>query len=366
MIENKRLNYELISLARDYRNLTQKELSDAIGIEQGTLSKIENDILPIYQNDPLASEISKKLKFPIKFFLQNIRIYNFEIGAHARKKQSVSINGHLIAKLNLIKSNIETLLKSIEIPESKIPNIICDEQNSPQQIANQVRKLLMIREGAINNLSKILEDNGCIIYLDDLDVDGFSFSFHNHHIICLNKRSPIDRLRFTQAHELGHLVMHKNQIANKEIECEADSFASEFLMPSHLIREDFEIINVNKLHELANLKLKWKTSIQSIAMKAKDMGFLSEGGYRNLQVQISRLGYRKNEPYAFDRSIETASILREIFDYYIKSLKYNLDQLSGILYFHKEDFMEIYKECLPNFTNNTPLPKLRVINGGVS
>lgn len=68
----KRLNYELILLARDYRNLTQNQLSKDLNITQGTLSKIENGILPVYEGDSLASEISTKLNFPIKFFLQNI------------------------------------------------------------------------------------------------------------------------------------------------------------------------------------------------------------------------------------------------------------------------------------------------------
>ena len=37
----KKLNVEILKLARESRLITQKELAKAIGIEQGTLSKIE-------------------------------------------------------------------------------------------------------------------------------------------------------------------------------------------------------------------------------------------------------------------------------------------------------------------------------------
>ncbi len=346
MIENKKLNYELISLARDYKGITQKELANLIWVEQGTLSKIENDILPVYQNDPLAQNISDKLGFPIKFFLQNLRIYAFDVGSHARKRQAVNLNKGLIAKLNLIRSNIELLLKSVEIPQSNIPNIPCDNNNSPRDIANKTRKFLKIGDGAVNNISRILEDNGCIIYQDDLDIEGFSFCSGNHHIICINKNAPIDRIRFTQAHELGHLVMHRNQLSSKELEQEANNFASEFLMPSHLIKEDFANNDIYKIHDFANLKLKWKTSIKSIIRKAYDLGFIGDREYKNLQVQISRYGYRKNEPYELDRSIETPSLLKEIFNEHFESLRYNLDQISDTFSLYKEEVIAIYKDSL--------------------
>ncbi len=82
----KRLNHELILLARDYRNLTQNQLSKVLGIKQGTLSKIENGVLPVYEESCLASEISIKLNFPIKFFLQDIKYNrNLDIIPYSKK-----------------------------------------------------------------------------------------------------------------------------------------------------------------------------------------------------------------------------------------------------------------------------------------
>ena len=46
------------------------------------------------------------------------------------------------------------------------------------------------------------------------------------------------RSRFDGAHELGHLVMHGEQIrAMKEVETQAHQFAAAFLMPANDIRE---------------------------------------------------------------------------------------------------------------------------------
>lgn len=40
-----KINSEILKLAREVRSITQEELANIIGIEQGTLSKIEKGIL---------------------------------------------------------------------------------------------------------------------------------------------------------------------------------------------------------------------------------------------------------------------------------------------------------------------------------
>lgn len=67
----------MIKLARESRGLTQKELSKLVGIEQGSLSKIELGIMNV--NNKTIELISKKLDYPISFFEQNENIYNLEL-----------------------------------------------------------------------------------------------------------------------------------------------------------------------------------------------------------------------------------------------------------------------------------------------
>ena len=75
-------------------------------------------------------------------------------------------------------------------------------------------------------------------------------------IIALNKDMPPDRIRFTLAHEVGHIIMHK--IISPTSDDEATSFASEFLVPSNEI--NFPPGGL-KLSDFADLKRYWKVSI---------------------------------------------------------------------------------------------------------
>jgi Zn-dependent peptidase ImmA (M78 family) len=64
------------------------------------------------------------------------------------------------------------------------------------------------------------------------------------------------RSRFDAAHELGHLVMHGDQIWGlPEIEKQAHAFAAAFLMPAEDIRE--ELPATVDWPKLFNLKRRW-------------------------------------------------------------------------------------------------------------
>lgn len=61
-----KINIEILRMARESRLMTQGELADAIGIEQGTLSKIEKDIFP--PEDGTIKKIASVLNYPLEFF----------------------------------------------------------------------------------------------------------------------------------------------------------------------------------------------------------------------------------------------------------------------------------------------------------
>lgn len=62
----KKINSEILRLSREARFITQKELSTMLGVEQGTISKIEKGILPA--EEELVEKIAKVLDFPVAFF----------------------------------------------------------------------------------------------------------------------------------------------------------------------------------------------------------------------------------------------------------------------------------------------------------
>ncbi len=61
-------NPEMLIIARQVRSLTQQQLSEQTTIEWGKLSRYENGLLPVPQDD--LATIAKTLDFPIYFFHQ--------------------------------------------------------------------------------------------------------------------------------------------------------------------------------------------------------------------------------------------------------------------------------------------------------
>lgn len=64
-------NPEMLIIARQVRSISQKQLSERTAIDGGTLSRYENGLLPVPQDD--LATIAKALDFPIYFFHQQGR-----------------------------------------------------------------------------------------------------------------------------------------------------------------------------------------------------------------------------------------------------------------------------------------------------
>src|SRR5690606_10379613 len=101
-------------------------------------------------------------------------------------------------------------------------------------------------------------------------------------MIFYNSALATDRLRFTLAHELGHLVMH--DVPSETQEEEADLFASEFLMPENDIRPQFR--RKLSLKVFASMKPYWKVSMAALVYKSHQLGELSDSQYRYYNIEL--------------------------------------------------------------------------------
>jgi Zn-dependent peptidase ImmA (M78 family) len=168
-------------------------------------------------------------------------------------------------------------------------------EGTPEQIAQLVRASWQLPSGPINNLSAAIEGAGGIIVrypFSNRKVDGISMWVTGMPpLFFLNENCPGDRDRWTLAHELGHVVMHR--VPTPSIEEEADRFASELLMPAKVIRPELQNMT---LARAASLKLKWRVSIAAIIRRAKDLGVITPSQYRYLCMEISKAGWRTREP----------------------------------------------------------------------
>lgn len=349
-------NPEMIKLARESRGLTQKDLCEAMGIKQGTVSKIENSLLPF--SDEIAERVAKTLNYPTSFFAQKNDTYPLSPSYYRR---IVSVPSKALqqveAKLNVARMCIERLLSSVDCPEANLFSWDVDNSGEPERAAQLLREQWRVPKGPIKKLIQILEDNGIIVVAFEFGVEGVEgFAMRtalNVPIIFFNRHLKGDRRRLTIAHELGHLIMHIRRILpeSRDLEDEAFRFATEFLVPESEFSKSF-----NKkldLATLANLKRYWHVSMRSLIYKAEKRGLITSNQSRYLWQQMARNNYIKREPEGLDVPIENPTLIREVIEVHEQELGYSLSEIAASVFLTEKEFSVSFltePENRPRFT----------------
>ena len=126
--------------------------------------------------------------------------------------------------------------------------------------AEKVLKEIKEKKGKITfpiNPFEILKENNVVITYSDFDkLEGLLLYDKKKSVVSINMKRQITRQRFTAAHELGHILMHAEVNVNSflcpifgmksDIEKEADSFASNLLMPTSELNKQIDLYkNIN-------------------------------------------------------------------------------------------------------------------------
>lgn len=339
-----KLNPKMIALARESRGLSQFELADKLNLSPAHMSRIEQDFREVGEHH--LKSISTVLNYPEGFF--------YEVGEYlppalALRKRNIVAQKVLLpveAQVNIYRLNVEKLLTAISHPDINLPILDIEKLGSPAEAARKLRKLWKIEKGAINNLTQVLEENGLFLVNFDFNterVDGMSILANSKFpIVFSNKRSLGDRQRFTLAYELGHLIMHlqTNPTFTRDISHEANEFAAEFLMPEKDIKGDFK--DGVTLNILADLKRKWKVSMQALLYRANDIGVITDGQKRYLINQFNSMNIRRREPAELDIPRENPMKLRDIITNYKNKQKLNVKQLALFFNSSEDEFLSKY------------------------
>ena len=344
----------LLTLARESRGKSQTELAQIISIDQAHLSRIEKGIITNPSSD-IVKSIASELNYPVDFFYQSIShspisdfFYRKRITLPAKEKNKLE------AQIEILRLVFDKLAQAVDLPALNLPKLQVNANLSASDIGILVREFFSINRGPVKNLINVLEKHGVfVLYVnaDSQKFDGLTvFTTKNHPLIILNKNMPNDRKRFSLAHELGHQIMHLpfryefetyDRIKSDPdlFETEADTFASEFLLPTSEVKYELNNINYNKLSEL---KLYWNVSKRAIVFKAKSIGSISEDRYKFLMIELSRRGERVKE--SFDVEIDEPKAFSEIFKLHKEKLGYSIKELSKIVVLNESDLRNIENE----------------------
>lgn len=350
------MNNETLKLARNYLGLSQSSFAKKIGVSQALVSGIEKS------NKPLTIEVAEKLnnEFNQSFFKQRMHNPNLKVHYRASVNVAKKYTDLFESRLRIISNNICEILDYVNIPENNIPkNNLEDFNLDPEFLAQEIRLYFSLGMAPIDDLVKLLEKNGVIVYFFDYDFitaqnknfDGVSFYVNERPIILINNKIQNARKVFTLAHELGHLIMHNHSdfiiTNNRDLEKEANVFASEFLAPKQILKHELTRLSLEKLFLL---KQYWKISIVALLYKAKETT-LTKDQYRRWVTRLS--AYRKNEPNDF--KINEPVLLDKMIKVTTKELG-DYDSFLELIGLNRDIFEEIYSSLTRNRR-----PKLRVV-----
>lgn len=294
--------------------------------------------------EDFVEKLSAALKYPSGFFYQEGVARTACESFYRRKKSGLSAGllNECDARMNIKRLHVEKLIKAADFERASLPHLDPDEfEGGAREVARHLRRLWKVPRGPIKNLSKYVEDAGCVVVMFDFGtrkIDGVSvIADDGTPIIFLNKDLSPARLRLTLAHELGHIVMHR--IPKPDMEAEAFDFGGELLMPEAEIRSSFYPLDLDRL---ARLKLYWQVSMAALLQHAKRLGAVNERYYTYLRTQMSRFGYLTQEPHEDLIEVEKPSLLRELIALHLGELEYSVDELSKSLSLLRPEFEEHY------------------------
>jgi Zn-dependent peptidase ImmA (M78 family) len=181
--------------------------------------------------------------------------------------------------------------------------------------AGEVRSRWELGSAPIVNLLGLLEDKGIKVFeaRGIESFEGLSGRFGVHPFVAVSMDVPADRVRFTAAHELGHVLCGFEADESPESECHA--FGAAFLLPRTALEKAFAPSRRKvTLGELGEIKQTYGVSLQAIMLRAHGLGLVSDRQLRAFRETIKAKGWVVEEPVAYV-GVERASRFRRLLHY---------------------------------------------------
>jgi Zn-dependent peptidase ImmA (M78 family)/transcriptional regulator with XRE-family HTH domain len=280
----------LIRKQREAVRMTVARLAERIGVSRNTVTNYEAG-----KTEPTAGDLvrlSKALGCSINNLLQSDTASSpsrFAFRAHKGLKKDPSV---LVTAGNFLRfyGEIE------EITETRLCNrlrsFVCDSDGplndrEIEGLADDLRQSCGLHDSGPENIASVLESLGvrCLFFdFDSSGLDGISAVQGDMMLTMLKDRQKnVERIIFSGAHELGHLVLHpqlftadeEDKDDSREFEKEANKFAGYFLVPSNELTRIWREDRLHRLplfHALLLLKRVFHVSYWCLFYRVKSLG----------------------------------------------------------------------------------------------
>lgn len=352
-----------IAEKRKDKNITQSVLAEAVGVTTAFISQIESGSRK--PSFGLLLKLSHQLDVPLEHILSG----DTKTGDDPSNKLISSALSYLDHDKR--KKVIEYIFQLSGTKfYSDFPFF-----NSPAEYAKYVVELYKISDFPIN-LYLLAEKLGVEIISADIDdVEGKLYkSLENPLIVLNNKNGHSERIKFTIAILLGHLVMpwhfkqeycrlkdKKSLDHDDPLEIEAREFAAELMLPAAIIKKDFKKIvpSLETLEKLA--RDKYKCAMTALAHKYLDIYKPKAVYITSDKLAITRC-YAAYFPFKLVEKVTTGSFAHDFIINPPSSKETRCGYVRGDIWF--EDIpcnIEVYEESMldPKFGVTATLIQLK-------
>ena len=346
-----------LSEARQARGLTAVSLAEIIGVTPQSISQYErNKQSP---SPETMDAIAERLNFPRERFLLEMTVQddtpifwrsNVTAVKFARERAET--------RLVWIKEILDYQSKYFDFPALNLPET--DAPDDFRKISSQflddlaltVRDHWDIGTGPMPDLLLEMENNGIVVSRINVGaekLDAFSQWPRDSNIpfvvLGRDKASAV-RQRFDAAHELLHLLLHRNIDSKrlnsaqdfKILEDQAHYFASSLLLPENQFADELYGCS---LDSFLALKERWKVSIGAMIMRSKALGLINAAETQRLWINYTRRGWRRNEALDNKMDKERPRLLRRSMESLLSERVQSVAQILSALSLPAEEIEEL-------------------------
>ncbi|WP_455258993.1 helix-turn-helix domain-containing protein [Ruminococcus sp.] len=372
------INPHKLTEARLSRAYNISKLAELVGVTRQAISKYEQGLSNM--SPEVLNKISTVLEFPVSFFYKadnNTNNSQSTVFYRSFKSSEESIRSMIRVKCNWTYIVYSYLNSRVTMPKVNLPNLdlLLNQGelslDTIQNIANVVRDYWCIGNGPIQNLIYILEKNGIIVSggsIKATKTDACSEVIAGTPVIFYDKtQKSACRIRFSIAHELGHILLHSyvtnEDLKNKEflekVEKEANTFAACFLLPKNSFIRD---VNSTSLEYFIMLKEKWKVSISALVYRCRELSLIDETQHLSLRKKISYKGWNKKEPLDNIIAYDKPQLFKQAVEFILENSNTKKSDIVYYFSFNTKDLSDIFG-CNEKFWDDTNTPiKFSMIN----
>ncbi len=297
--------------------LSQEKLAKIVGITRQSINNYEKaKTLPDSQT---LSALAKALAVTLDDLLriEEERLLNFRFRAHGNFNKQPQLATQVWRALETYNTLEQAVGLPPYAPESTPCLQLIGNEKRIATIANQFRRRLGLGDAPICNLFEATEEIGLKVWRQPLAIKGFfglsACSANQGAFVLVNNHEiTIERQLFTLAHEIGHLIFHRDEYQDSLVKEEtkdeeparedvANYFAGHLLVPEAELEQMYQLTT-----NIVKLKQHFRVSYQVILTRLAQMGVID---YAKEKAKICAL-YKRQHGSSLKNSMELPPALK--------------------------------------------------------